>query len=107
MEYQRYAETYGYEDVSVAIPPALPDNIKQHVFVTHDESTFYANDHQQYAWLESTEFHNAQITREIHYDLRIPMPVPWNNESGYRRQGDDFQSGILPTIYKKKAACKW
>ncbi|GAA5804365.1 hypothetical protein HPULCUR_009853 [Helicostylum pulchrum] len=28
MEYQRYAETYGYEDVSVAIPPALPDNIR-------------------------------------------------------------------------------
>ncbi|GAA5806102.1 hypothetical protein HPULCUR_011630 [Helicostylum pulchrum] len=28
MEYQRYAETYGYEEVSVAILPALPDNIR-------------------------------------------------------------------------------
>lgn len=55
MEYRGFSETYGYEDVSVAIPPALPNNVKQHVFVTHDESTFYANDHQKYAWLKATE----------------------------------------------------
>ncbi|GAA5796464.1 hypothetical protein HPULCUR_001836 [Helicostylum pulchrum] len=29
IEYQRYAETFGYEDVSVAISPALPDNIRR------------------------------------------------------------------------------
>lgn len=55
MEYLGYSETYDYDDVSVAIPPTLSIGIKQHVFVTHDESTFYANDHQQYAWLEKTE----------------------------------------------------
>lgn len=55
MEYQRYSGTYGYEDVSVATPPPLSANIKQPVFVTHGESTFYANDYQQCAWLESIE----------------------------------------------------
>jgi hypothetical protein len=55
MGYRGYSETYDYDDVNVAIPPTLPAGIKQHVFVTHDESTFYANDHQQYAWLEKNE----------------------------------------------------
>jgi hypothetical protein len=55
MEYREYSETYSYEDVSIVVPPTLPPNVKQHVFVTHDESTFYANDHQQYAWLEESE----------------------------------------------------
>ncbi|KAG2231563.1 hypothetical protein INT48_002979, partial [Thamnidium elegans] len=55
MLYREYSETYSYDDVSIVIPPILPTNVRQHVFVTHDESTFYANDHQQYAWLEETE----------------------------------------------------
>ena len=55
MQYREISETYSYDDVSIAIPPVLPANVKQHVFVTHDESTFYANDHQQYAWLEENE----------------------------------------------------
>lgn len=55
MTYREYSETYEYDDVSVGIPPTFTGDIKQHVFVTHDESTFYANDHQKYAWLEKTE----------------------------------------------------
>lgn len=55
MLYREFSETYSYDDVSIAIPPVLPANVKQHVFVTHDESTFYANDHQQYVWLEESE----------------------------------------------------
>ncbi|KAI8385799.1 hypothetical protein BD560DRAFT_364011 [Blakeslea trispora] len=29
--------------------------MKQHVLVTHDESTFYANDFQRYSWVENNE----------------------------------------------------
>lgn len=35
--------------------PELTNGMKQHVFVTHDESTFYANDYQKYAWVENEE----------------------------------------------------
>ncbi|KAG2230358.1 hypothetical protein INT48_002811 [Thamnidium elegans] len=38
MGYCRYSETYGFEDVSVAILPDLPTNIKQHAFGDRDRS---------------------------------------------------------------------
>ena len=55
MKYLEYTETYSDDDVSFAIPPVLPANVRQHVFVTHDESTFYANDYQKNAWIEDSE----------------------------------------------------
>lgn len=54
MEYYKYSETYDELDVSNVIAPQCKDQ-KQHVFVTHDESTFYANDYQKYAWVENNE----------------------------------------------------
>lgn len=55
MEYYSYSEKYDDDDAAVVIPPELPQGIKQHVFVTHDESTFYANDYQKYAWIQDDE----------------------------------------------------
>lgn len=55
MEYYSYSEKYATEDAVVVIPPELPDGVKQHVFVTHDDSTFYSNDFQRYAWLQNDE----------------------------------------------------
>lgn len=54
-EYSKLSESYGEFDVSIINKPQLPQAMKQHVFVTHDESTFYANDYQKYSWVEDTE----------------------------------------------------
>jgi len=55
MQYLSMTERYDANDVSLKIMPDLPYGAKQHVLVTHDESTFYANDHQRYAWVDGTE----------------------------------------------------
>jgi hypothetical protein len=55
MEYRQYSESYDPIDVNVVVPPVLPSGVKQHVFVTHDESTFYSNDYQKQAWTEEDE----------------------------------------------------
>lgn len=55
MKYYEYSEKYDSLDVSKTVPPQLNDGNIQHVFVTHDESTFYANDYQKYAWVENDE----------------------------------------------------
>ncbi|OAD78027.1 hypothetical protein PHYBLDRAFT_108288 [Phycomyces blakesleeanus NRRL 1555(-)] len=55
MEYYQYSEKYDNVTPSLVSYPQLPEGVKQHVFVTHDESTFYANDYQKYAWVEGGE----------------------------------------------------
>ncbi|OAD70636.1 hypothetical protein PHYBLDRAFT_69527 [Phycomyces blakesleeanus NRRL 1555(-)] len=55
MEYYQYSEKYDNVTPSLVSYPQLPEGVKQHVFVTHDESTFYANDYQKYAWVEDGE----------------------------------------------------
>lgn len=55
MEYQKFSQEYDQDDVSVELPLELPAGTKQHVFVTHDESTFYSNDYQKHAWVENNE----------------------------------------------------
>lgn len=55
MEYYEYCEKYDEMDVEKVSPPVHMNGKKQHVFVTHDESTFYANDYQKYAWVENDE----------------------------------------------------
>lgn len=55
MQYYDYSEKYDDVDPSVVTLPDLSTGIKQHVFVTHDESTFYANDFQKYAWVGNNE----------------------------------------------------
>jgi hypothetical protein len=51
MKFYLLSEKYDHLDVEKAMPPVLPINTQQHVFVTHDESTFYSNDYQKYAWV--------------------------------------------------------
>ena len=41
--------------MDVILPPKLEDGKKKIVFVTHDESTFYANDGKNDLWLEDGE----------------------------------------------------
>ena len=55
MGYLELSQQYDPNDVSVEVPLVLPVGQKQHVLVTHDESTFYANDYQKQAWLENDE----------------------------------------------------
>ena len=54
MEYMSRSEFYEENQVDV-IEPSLVDGQKKVVFVTHDESTFYANDGSNDLWLESGE----------------------------------------------------
>ncbi|OAD72008.1 hypothetical protein PHYBLDRAFT_169916 [Phycomyces blakesleeanus NRRL 1555(-)] len=55
MEYYQYSEKNDNVTPSLVSYSQLPEGVKQHVFVTHDKSTFYANDYQKYAWVEDGE----------------------------------------------------
>jgi hypothetical protein len=43
------------DDLSTQINPTLGNHQKLHILVTHDESTFYANDGKQKMWLPEHE----------------------------------------------------
>ncbi|KAG2221800.1 hypothetical protein INT45_013296 [Circinella minor] len=47
MGYKRQMETYSGDNEEIVTPPSLHSGQKQIVMVTHDESTFYANDGKQ------------------------------------------------------------
>ena len=55
MNYIEQSDIYEGADMDVILPPKLEDGKKKIAFVTHDESTFYANDGKNDLWLEDGE----------------------------------------------------
>ena len=55
MGYKRQIETYSRDYEEIVMGPSLHPGEKQIVMVTHDESTFYANDARQQIWLVQGE----------------------------------------------------
>ena len=55
MGYKRQMETYSGDHEEIVTGPSLHPGEKQIVMVTHDESTFYANDARQQIWLVQGE----------------------------------------------------
>ena len=55
MGYKRQMETYSGDHEEIVTGPSLHPGEKQIVMVTHDESTFYANDARQPIWLAQGE----------------------------------------------------
>ncbi|KAI8327525.1 hypothetical protein BC941DRAFT_364787 [Chlamydoabsidia padenii] len=55
MEYKVRMESYDPEDVTMVTEPELASQEKKLVMVTHDESTFYANDGKQSIWVKDGE----------------------------------------------------
>ncbi|KAI9273535.1 hypothetical protein EDC94DRAFT_690459 [Helicostylum pulchrum] len=77
VEYQRYAETYGYEEVSVAIPPALPDNIRL-ISLYRIGITILKNDPKMVNMNDSSIM-NTTINEN---GKRIILPDPFNSPGG-------------------------
>ncbi|KAG2191293.1 hypothetical protein INT47_005117 [Mucor saturninus] len=57
MEYMEKMDFYAGENEENILEPELEDGEKKLVFVTQDESTFYANDGKNDLWLEDGENH--------------------------------------------------
>jgi len=55
MDYMARSDCYEGENQDQIIPPKLAEGVSKVVFVTHDESTFYANDGKNDLWLEHGE----------------------------------------------------
>ena len=55
MGYKTQMESYSGDDEEIVTPPSLHSGQKQIVMVTHDESTFYANDGKQQIWIAEGE----------------------------------------------------
>ncbi|KAI9329106.1 hypothetical protein BD770DRAFT_477956 [Pilaira anomala] len=55
VDYMERSEFYEGEDMEKVLQPVLEDGEKKIVFVTHDESTFYANDGKREFWLKEDE----------------------------------------------------
>lgn len=53
--YMRRSEFYEGDEEEVVIEPVLKEGERKVVFVTHDESTFYANDGKNDLWLQQGE----------------------------------------------------
>lgn len=51
MALKKRMETFDDNDYSVVVQPVLEEGQKKLVMVTHDESTFYANDYKNIVWL--------------------------------------------------------
>jgi len=43
------------DNLEIQINPSLKENEKEHVFVTHDETIFYANDGRKSGWAPNNE----------------------------------------------------
>ena len=48
-------ESYTGDQLEITVPPVLPDGLKKVVIITHDESTYYANDGKEKNWYHTTE----------------------------------------------------
>ena len=57
LEYMERSEFYEGENQEVVVEPVLKEGSKKIVFVTHDESTFFANDGKSVFWLLDGENH--------------------------------------------------
>ncbi|KAG2204123.1 hypothetical protein INT47_011606 [Mucor saturninus] len=57
VEYMKRSEFYAGNNEEEVLEPILDEGMKQIVFVTHDESTFYANDGKDDLWLLEGENH--------------------------------------------------
>ena len=55
MEYIKRSDYYQGEEMDCVISPELEEGESRIVFVTHDESTFYANDGKDDLWLREGE----------------------------------------------------
>lgn len=55
IKYMERSEFFEGEDMEKVLKPVLEDGEQQIVFVTHDESTFYANDGKREFWLKEEE----------------------------------------------------
>lgn len=55
LEYMERSEFYQGDDQEEVLEPLLKENEQKIVFVTHDESTFYANDGKEDLWLMDGE----------------------------------------------------
>lgn len=51
MELKRRMESFDDSDYDVTVQPDLEEGEKKLIMVTHDESTFYANDYKAVIWL--------------------------------------------------------
>lgn len=51
MDYMRRSEFYEGDEMEKVVEPVLKEGERKIVFVTHDESTFYANDGKNDLWL--------------------------------------------------------
>jgi hypothetical protein len=54
MEYKKRMESYAGDDEELVVARMEADG-RRMVLVTHDESTFYANDDQKTHWLKGKE----------------------------------------------------
>ena len=54
MAYKTRMATFAGDLEEVIVEPELSDGDKKLVLVTHDESTFYANDGQEYMWFNAS-----------------------------------------------------
>jgi hypothetical protein len=54
--YESLMRHYTGDDMTTEILPTLPNSERERVFITHDESTFHANDAETHYWAQEGEY---------------------------------------------------